>query len=196
MPHTFAKTMFSDASKQLQERFGSRASYERMSQFGVGEQEIGPYEAEFIAARDSFYMSTVTPDGWPYIQHRGGPTGFLRVLDPHTLAFADYSGNKQYISAGNLSVNDRAALFLMDYPNRTRLKIIGHMQMLEPGEDPALEAQVAPLVSGAKRGPKVERIYRLQVVGFDWNCNQHITQRFSLEEYAALEQMHKEKRPR
>jgi predicted pyridoxine 5'-phosphate oxidase superfamily flavin-nucleotide-binding protein len=196
MPHTFAKTMFSDASKQLQERFGSRASYERMSQFGVGEQEIGPNEAEFIAARNSFYMSTVTPDGWPYIQHRGGPTGFLRVLDPHTLAFADYSGNKQYISAGNLSVNDRAALFLMDYPNRTRLKIIGHMQMLEPGEDPALEAQVAPLVSGAKRGPKVERIYRLQVVGFDWNCNQHITQRFSLEEYAALEQMHKEKRPR
>ncbi len=193
MPHTFAKTMFSDASKRLQERAGSRASYEHMSQFGVGEQELGPYESEFIAARDSFYMSTVTPDGWPYIQHRGGPIGFLRVIDQHTLAFADYAGNKQYISAGNLSVNDRVALFLMDYPNRTRLKIIGHVQLLEPGEDPALEAQVAPLVSGAKRGPKVERIYRLRVVGFDWNCNQHITQRFSLEE---LEQFQKEKRPR
>jgi uncharacterized protein len=201
MPHTFANTMFSDAAKRLQERNGSRASYERMSRFGEGEQVIGPYEAEFIAARDSFYMSTVTPDGWPYIQHRGGPTGFLKVIDERTLAFADYAGNKQYISAGNLSVNDRFALFLMDYPNRTRLKIIGHAQIVEPGEDPALEAQVAQLKPGANRGPKVERIYRLQVVGFDWNCNQHITQRFSLEELEMLEQfqkehMQKEKRPR
>lgn len=196
MPHTFANTMFSEASKQLQQRFGSRASYERMSRFGEGEQSLGLYETEFIAARDSFYMSTVTPDGWPYIQHRGGPVGFLKVLDEHTLAFADYSGNKQYISAGNLSVNDRFALFLMDYPNRTRLKIIGHAQIVEPGEDRALEAQVAPLKSGVNRGPKIERIYRLNVVGFDWNCNQHITQRFSIEELAMLDQMQKEKRPR
>jgi hypothetical protein len=187
MPHTFANTMFSDAAKQLQERFGSRASYERMSRFGEKEQVLGPDEAEFIAARDSFYMSTVTPDGWPYIQHRGGPAGFLKVIDEHTLAFADYAGNKQYISAGNLSVNDRVALFLMDYPNRTRLKIIGHAQIVEPGEDPALEVQVAQLKPGVNRGAKVERIYRLQVVGFDWNCNQHITQRFSLEELAMLE---------
>ena len=200
MPHTFANTMFSDAARQLQERFGSRASYERMSRFGEGEQALGPDEAEFIAARDSFYMSTVTPDGWPYIQHRGGPVGFLKVIDERTLAFADYAGNKQYISAGNLSVNDHVALFLMDYPNRTRLKIIGHAQIVEPGEDPALEAQIAPPNSGSKPGPKVERIYRLNVVGFDWNCNQHITQRFSLEELAMLqfqqEQMQKEKRPR
>lgn len=196
MPHTFAKTMFSNAARKLQERFGSRASYERMANSGYGEQELGLHEADFIAARDSFYMSTVTPDGWPYIQHRGGPIGFLKVIDERTLAFADYSGNKQYISAGNLSVNDRFALFLMDYPNRTRLKIIGHAQIVEPGEDPALEAQVSPLGPGSKSGPKVERIYRLQVVGFDWNCNQHITQRFSLEEFAMLEQMQKEKRPR
>jgi hypothetical protein len=193
--------MFSDSAKQLQERFGSRASYERMSRFGEGEQVVGPDEAEFIAARDSFYMSTVTPDGWPYVQHRGGPTGFLKVIDEHSVAFADFSGNKQYISAGNLSVNDRFALFLMDYPNRTRLKIIGHAQIVEPGEDPALEAQIAPPNSGAKRGPKVERIFRLHVVGFDWNCNQHITQRFSFEELAMLEQlqneqMQKEKRHR
>jgi predicted pyridoxine 5'-phosphate oxidase superfamily flavin-nucleotide-binding protein len=152
--------MFSDASKQLQERFGSRASYDRMSRFGEGEQALGPYEMEFIAARDSFYMSTVTPDGWPYIQHRGGPTGFLKVIDERTLAFADYAGNKQYISAGNLSVNDRFALFLMDYPNRTRLKIIGDAQIVEPDQDPALEAQIAPSGSGARKGPKVERIYR------------------------------------
>jgi predicted pyridoxine 5'-phosphate oxidase superfamily flavin-nucleotide-binding protein len=192
--------MFSDAAKQLQERFGSRASYERMSRFGEGEQSLGLYETEFISARDSFYMSTVTPDGWPYIQHRGGPTGFLKVIDERTLAFADYAGNKQYISAGNLSVNDRFALFLMDYPNRTRLKIIGHAQIVEPGEDPALESQVAQLKPGANWAPKVERIYRLNVVGFDWNCNQHITQRFSLEELEMLqfqqEQMQKERRPR
>jgi len=182
MPHTFARTMFSEPAKKLQERFGSRGAYERMARSGVGEQELGLSEAEFIAARNSFYMSTVTPDGWPYIQHRGGPTGFLRVLDEHTLAFADYSGNKQYISTGNLAVNDRFALFLMDYPNRTRLKIIGHAKILEPGEDPALEARLGASSSKAK----IERIYLLQVVGFDWNCNQHITPRFSVEEMDAL----------
>jgi predicted pyridoxine 5'-phosphate oxidase superfamily flavin-nucleotide-binding protein len=198
MPHTFANTMFSDAAKKLQNRFGSRAAYERMSRFGDGEQSLGPDEAEFIAARNSFYMSTVTSDGWPYIQHRGGPAGFLRVIDERTIAFADYSGNKQYISAGNLSVNDRVALFLMDYPNRTRLKIIGHAQILEPGENPALEAQLRPLVPGGKAGPKVERIIPVEVVGFDWNCNQHITPRYSLEELAMLEpiQTPMQKRPR
>jgi predicted pyridoxine 5'-phosphate oxidase superfamily flavin-nucleotide-binding protein len=187
--------MFSEPARKLQERYGSRAAYDRMANSGYGEQELGLNETEFIAARDSFYMSTVTPDGWPYIQHRGGSTGFLKVIDERTLAFADYSGNKQYISAGNLSVNDRFALFLMDYPNRTRLKIIGHAHTLEPGEDPVLENQLAP-IAGAKPGPKVERIFRLNVVGFDWNCNQHITQRFSLEELAMLKGFHKEKRPR
>jgi len=178
MPHTFAKTMSSEPAKRLQARFGSRASYERMANSGLGEQELGLYEAEFIAARNSFYMSTVTPDGWPYLQHRGGPAGFLQVLDEHTLAFADYAGNKQYISTGNLTVNDRFALFLMDYPNRTRLKIIGHAQILEPGEDPDLEARLNPPEPKAR----VERIIVLHVVGFDWNCNQHITPRYTLEE--------------
>jgi predicted pyridoxine 5'-phosphate oxidase superfamily flavin-nucleotide-binding protein len=125
MPHTFANTMFSEPARELQRRHGSRAQYERMARHGAGEQKLGLGEVEFIAARDSFYIATVTPDGWPYIQHRGGPRGFLRVLDERTLAFADYSGNKQYITAGNLSGNDRFALFLMDYPNRTRLKLIG-----------------------------------------------------------------------
>jgi len=184
MPHTFAMTMFSEPAKKIQERFGSRAAYERMARSGSGEQELGIQEAEFIAARNSVYMGTVTPDGWPYIQHRGGPTGFLHVLDEHTLAFADYSGNKQYISTGNLAVNDRFALFLMDYPNRTRLKIIGRAKILEPGEDPALEAQVA--VPGSMT--RIERIYLLHVVGFDWNCNQHITPRFTLDELDAVQQ--------
>ena len=189
MPHTFAKTMFSDPAKQLQEKFGSRATYERMANSGMGEQELGLNEAEFIAARDSFYISTVTPDGWPYVQHRGGLRGFLRVVDEHTLAFADYSGNKQYITAGNLAVNDRFALFLMDYPNRARFKVIGHAKLIEPGTDLVLEAQVRD----PRERSRIERIFLLNVVGFDWNCNQHITQRFSLEE---LEQFQKEKRPR
>jgi predicted pyridoxine 5'-phosphate oxidase superfamily flavin-nucleotide-binding protein len=178
MPHTFANIMFSEPARQLQKRFGSRAQYERMAHFGVGEQELGLAEAEFIAARDSFYMATVTPDGWPYVQHRGGPRGFLRLLDSHTLAFADYAGNKQYITTGNLAVNDRFALFLMDYPNRTRLKIIGHGRVLEPGADPALEARLGPV----DRGARIERTYLLQVVGFDWNCSQHITPRYTVEE--------------
>jgi len=188
MPHTFANTMFSDAAKKLQERFGSRATYERMSRFGNAEQSLGSEEAAFIAARDSFYLSTVTPDGWPYIQHRGGPAGFLRVIDERTIAFADYSGNKQYISAGNLSVNDRVALFLMDYPNRTRLKIIGHAQIFEPGENLSLQTQLMSHVPAGKSSPRVERIMRVEVVGFDWNCNQHITPRYSLEEFAMLEE--------
>ena len=178
MPHTFAKTMFSDPAKQLQEKFGSRATYERMANSGMGEQELGLNEAEFIAARDSFYISTVTPDGWPYVQHRGGLRGFLRVVDEHTLAFADYSGNKQYITAGNLAVNDRFALFLMDYPNRARFKVIGHAKLIEPGTDLVLEAQVRD----PRERSRIERIFLLNVVGFDWNCNQHITPRYSREE--------------
>jgi predicted pyridoxine 5'-phosphate oxidase superfamily flavin-nucleotide-binding protein len=178
MPHTFANIMFSEPAKRLQQKSGSRVQYERMARFGAAEQELGLAEVDFITARDSFYMSTVTPDGWPYIQHRGGPKGFLRVLDPHTLAFADYSGNKQYITTGNLAVNDRFALFLMDYPNRTRLKIIGHARVLEPGEDPALEARLGPFDPGAR----LERIFTLTVVGFDWNCAQHITPRYTEEE--------------
>jgi len=177
MPHTFAKTMFSAPVKELQKLHGSRTSYERMTNSGASEQQLGLDESEFIAARDSFYMATVTPDGWPYVQHRGGPTGFLRVLDPHTLAFADYTGNKQYISTGNLTLNDRVALFLMDYPHRTRLKIIGHAQIVEPGVQPDLERQLL-----VERGAHVDRIFVIRVVGFDWNCNQHITPRYTEEE--------------
>lgn len=177
MPHSFAKVLFSDPVKKLQEEHGSRATYERMTSAGLGEQALGPEESDFIALRDSFYIATVTPDGWPYIQHRGGPMGFLAVLDENTLAFADYPGNKQYISTGNLNVNDRFALFLMDYPGRTRLKIIGHARVLKPGENPAIEAQLIP-----DPGTRVERIFLLDVVGFDWNCSQHITPRYTREE--------------
>jgi predicted pyridoxine 5'-phosphate oxidase superfamily flavin-nucleotide-binding protein len=182
MPHTFAKTMFSNAARKLQERFGSRASYERMANSGYGEQKLGLNEVDFIAARDSFYMATVSGEGWPYIQHRGGIRGFLQVLDESTLAFGDYAGNKQYISAGNLTENDRVSVFLMDYPNRTRLKVIGHARIVEPAEDPDLSARFG----GVEPGTRLERILVIQVVGFDWNCPQHITPRFTLEEIQTI----------
>lgn len=172
MRDAYAMTMFSNAAKKLQERAGSRESYERMARSGRFENGLSEFEKEFIEARDSFYMATVTPDGWPYIQHRGGPAGFLNVVDERTLAFADYSGNKQYISAGNLSVNDRVSLFLMDYEHQARLKIIGHARMLKPGEEPEIETRLV-----TESGARVEGVVVISVVGYDWNCSQHITPR-------------------
>ncbi|EJL25742.1 pyridoxamine 5'-phosphate oxidase family protein [Novosphingobium sp. AP12] len=132
-------------------------------------------EAAFIAARDSFYMGSVSEDGWPYVQHRGGPAGFLKMVDERTLAFADYRGNRQYISTGNLAANDRASLFLMDYPRRMRLKIYAHVDKLALDEEPALTELV--MDRGYKARP--ERIFRFRLKAFDWNCPQHITARFT-----------------
>lgn len=143
---------------------------------------LTPAALEFIAGRDSFYLATVSETGWPYIQHRGGPPGFLRVLDDKTLAFADFRGNRQYISLGNIAANGRAALFLMDYAHRRRLKIYAHIAAKELGDDPALTAAVT---LPAYRG-KPERIFVLKVEAFDWNCPQHITPRFSEAELAPL----------
>lgn len=140
-------------------------------------------EAQFIADRDSFYMATVSETGWPYMQHRGGPRGFLKVLDAQTLAFADFRGNRQYISAGNLRANDRVNLFLMDYRRRARLKIYAHAQVLALDADPALTDHV--VVPGYRGKP--ERIVRLRLDAFDWNCPQHITPRWSEAEVAALQ---------
>jgi uncharacterized protein len=137
-------------------------------------------EAQFIAARDSFYMATVSESGWPYVQHRGGPPGFLHVRDDRTLAFADFRGNRQYISLGNVTANDRVALILMDYPNRRRLKIYARIEAKDLGADPALADKLA--LSGYKANP--ERAYLLHLEAFDWNCPQHITQRFSEAELA------------
>ncbi|GGE06011.1 phosphatase [Aureimonas endophytica] len=137
-------------------------------------------EAAFIAARDSFYMATVSETGWPYVQHRGGPRGFLKRIDDRTLAFADYSGNRQYISLGNLAANDRVCLFLMDYPRRARLKIYAHAETVAPAADPALADRVA--VPGYRA--RIERIFRLRLEAFDWNCPQHITPRFTEAEIA------------
>jgi predicted pyridoxine 5'-phosphate oxidase superfamily flavin-nucleotide-binding protein len=132
-------------------------------------------ESAFIADRDSFYMATVSETGWPYIQHRGGPPGFLKLVDNRTLAFADYRGNRQYISTGNLAADDRVCLFLMDYARRARLKIYAHVETISLDADPYLIRLVT--VPGYKA--KLERIFRLRLETFDWNCSQHITPRFT-----------------
>ena len=137
-------------------------------------------ETAFIVDRDSFYMATVSETGWPYVQHRGGPRGFLKLVDDRTLAFADYRGNRQYISTGNLTGDDRACLFLMDYARRARLKIYVHVEIVSLDADPALTDRVT--VAGYKA--KLERIFRLRLVTFDWNCSQHITPRFTEHEIA------------
>lgn len=132
-------------------------------------------EAAFIAARDSFYMATVSETGWPYVQHRGGPRGFLKVVDDRTLAFADYRGNRQYISTGNVAANDRVSLFLMDYAHRARLKIYARVEEVALDADPDLTM----LVTDPNYRARIERIFRLRLESFDWNCPQHITPRFT-----------------
>ncbi len=141
-----------------------------------------PREIAFIAERDSFYMASVSETGWPYVQHRGGPRGFLKVMDEKTLAFADYRGNRQYISLGNLAADDRAALILMDYAGRARLKIYAHVEAVPLEADPLLAERVRDPAYKAKP----ERVFRLRLVAFDWNCPQHITPRFTEAEVAAV----------
>ena len=136
-------------------------------------------EAEFIAQRDSFYIATITESGWPYLQHRGGAKGFLKVTGPHQIMFADHGGNRQMISVGSLYANDRVNLFLMDYPARERLKILGHAKVLDAREHPDLVAQIAPPGGHAA---KVERIFVIDVLSYDWNCPKFITPRFTATE--------------
>lgn len=181
MAQNYIHTLFTDASRAMQEREGSRTAYARMEDGATGEpDQLGEKEALFIAARDSFYMASVTEEGWPYVQHRGGPAGFLKMLDGNRLGFADYRGNRQYVSTTNLIHQPRVSLFLMDYPNRRRLKILGTARIVELNEDIALvTALMTPEYSATP-----ERAFVIDVVGFDWNCPQHITPRFTEAEIA------------
>ena len=167
---------FTSAVKSVQERLGSRPNYARMEQGTGWAQTVTEDLAGFIAERDSFYLGTASADGQPYIQHRGGKAGFLKVIDEHTLAFADFSGNRQYISMGNLSENDRAFIFLMDYPNRRRVKIWGRAEFVE--DDPELLSRVVD----AEYDARPERAFVFHVEAWDVNCPQHITPRFTREE--------------
>jgi uncharacterized protein len=137
-----------------------------------------PKEAGFIASRDSLYLATVSETGWPYVQHWGGPAGFVRMLGPNLIGFADIKGNRQLVSTGNLNSTERVALFMMDYANRTRLKLLGHARVLDAREHPELVDQLSP----ERLRSKVERLILVQIIGYDWNCSQYITQRFTAAE--------------
>jgi predicted pyridoxine 5'-phosphate oxidase superfamily flavin-nucleotide-binding protein len=183
MSHHFHDIAFTPAVKALQEALGSRDRYAPAETAPDRNDRFGENEAAFIASRNSFYMATVSETGWPYVQHRGGPEGFLKVLDPKTLGFADYAGNRQYISTGNLGGSDKVSLFLMDYPRRARLKILGHARIVGPEEKDVLAALAVP---GYRA--RIERGFLITLEGFDWNCSQHITPRFTLPEIEAIAQ--------
>ncbi|HJS66716.1 MAG TPA: pyridoxamine 5'-phosphate oxidase family protein [Nitrospiraceae bacterium] len=166
---------FTDAVCRAQAEYYGKVS----KVVGAPERDsLSQAEAEFIAARDSFYLGSISESRWPYIQHRGGPQGFLRVINETTLAFADYKGNRQLLTTGNVSENDRVALFLMDYKNRARLKILGHARVVDARAHPELVAQLAD----PKMQSVVERLVFIDVVSFDWNCPKYITPRYSTEE--------------
>jgi ferredoxin-NADP reductase/predicted pyridoxine 5'-phosphate oxidase superfamily flavin-nucleotide-binding protein len=174
MGHKFAEIAFTPIIREMQTKHGSRASYERMDRGDDYNHRIGEREAAFISARDSFYMATTSETGWPYVQHRGGRTGFMKVLNQHTIGFADFSGNRQYISTGNLMHDSRVALFFMDYPNRTRLKLLGRIRIVDHDEP-----QILAQLEDSSYSAQIERGFLIEVAGLDWNCPQHITPRFT-----------------
>jgi hypothetical protein len=180
MSHAFADIAFTPSVKAAQQRDGSRAGYARNFESAdeVFNDRLGAAEAEFIAAQRSFYMATVSETGWPYLQHRGGPLGFLKILDEKTLAFADYAGNRQLISVGNLAGNDRVALILVDYAHRVRLKVLGRLAVKELApQDPLAKTLVDPAYKA-----RPQRAMVITVEGVDWNCPQHIPVRFDAED--------------
>jgi uncharacterized protein len=178
MPSSFGSLVFTPLVKALQEKYGSRRQYARMEARVAGPDRLGSAESAFIAERDSFYMATTGATGWPYVQHRGGPKGFMKVIDNQTIAFADFRGNRQYVSTGNLASDDRVALIMVDYPSRTRLKILGRAQIFEAE---AAREWIERLREPGSR-VVIERVYVIRVEGFDWNCPQHITPRFTEEQ--------------
>lgn len=181
MAKNFADIAFTDSVKAQQEQHGSRQQYARMDRLARG-TTLTFAETEFIAARDGFYLATVGETGYPYVQFRGGPAGFLRVIDAQTLGYADFRGNRQYITLGNLDQNDHAALILMDYANRSRLKIYARIEIIKAEDGPELMETLR--VTGYDA--KLERAMLLHVEAFDWNCPQHITPRFTMEEIQAM----------
>ena len=182
MTHRFADLTFTASVKAAQEHYGSRPHNKRLQENFGPNDHLTARETDFIAKRDTFYLATVGETGWPYVQHRGGPPGFLKVLGQNQLAYADFRGNTQLISVGNAAENDRCSLILMDYPKRRRLKVLGHLRV----EDASL-IDVADLekVALPEYKARVERVVFIDVVAFDWNCPQHITQRYTEVEFLA-----------
>jgi len=182
MPENFERLSRTNSVREAQKLYYGASEPQVEASDASGPDKLTHEEVEFVEARDSFYMATINGDGWPYIQHRGGRPGFLRVLDAQQLAFADYRGNRQMLSTGNLATNDRVALFLMDYPQRTRLKILGHARVEDARQRPELVQQLAE--PEAQR--IVERLFFIKVVGFDWNCPKYITPRYTAAEVEQL----------
>jgi hypothetical protein len=186
MLHQYLEIASTPTVQAARQRYGGADQYARMTGRLEGAEPVrndrlGDAEATFIIARDGFYLGSVSETGWPYVQFRGGPAGFLRVIDERTLGFADFRGNRQYITTGNVDADDRVSLFLMDYAHQRRLKIFGRMRILNAEEDPALTTKLA--VRGYSG--RVERAVLITVEAFDWNCPQHITPRFTASELEA-----------
>lgn len=182
MKQNFTQFAFTDSVREEQEKYGSRKSYSRMEENGPDQSHIFQRETAHIESMDSFYMSTVGENGWPYVQFRGGPKGFLKVIDSQTIGYADFRGNMQYISTGNIKETKKTALILLDYPTKTRLKIWAETEILDPEEHPELRDQLVL----ADYEAKVERLVIFHLKAFDWNCPQHITPKFTLEEMKNL----------
>lgn len=180
MGYSFGDTLFTPAVRAAQAAQGSPFAGRDLLAKDRDSDRFGPHERAFLESRDSLYMASVSESGWPYVQHRGGPAGFLKVLDARRFGFADFRGNRQYVSLGNTSTDDRVAFILVDYANRRRLKLLGHLQAIEAAADPALIAQLT--VPGY--GARIERAFIVALVAFDWNCPQHITPRFTEAEVA------------
>lgn len=182
MPSAFADIAFTPSVKAAQELYGSREANRGFESAEDSRDQLTDREARFIAARDSFYQATVSESGWPYVQHRGGPAGFLKVIDSRTIGYADFRGNVQYLSVGNLRANDRVSLIMMDYANRRRLKIWGRARIVHADDAPELLARLELPDYKAR----TERGVVIRVEAWDWNCPQHITKRFTMAEVERL----------
>ncbi|MGH9597491.1 MAG: pyridoxamine 5'-phosphate oxidase family protein [Edaphobacter sp.] len=180
MGRRFQELAFTPRVKENQLEHGSRRQYERMEQTSPPGNALGPAEQTFIQRRDSFYMASISETGWPYIQHRGGNNGFVRIINSGLIGFADLRGNKQYVSLGNLQHDTRVALFFMDYPNQTRLKILGRVEIHE--HDPEATALIESF-RPTDKSDIIERVILIHIEAFDWNCPQHITPRYTVEEF-------------
>ncbi|TVR97110.1 MAG: pyridoxamine 5-phosphate oxidase [Rhodospirillales bacterium] len=180
MARAFAEITFTPEVRALQERHGSVKSYGKfLEPTAEPGDRLSDAEAAFIMERDGFYQATVSATGWPYVQFRGGPKGFLKVLDARTVAYADFRGNRQYLSVGNLATDDRISLILMDYPNRRRLKLWGRARIVDLADEPSLVSRL----HDAGYAARPERAVVITVAAFDWNCPQHIPQRLTLDEF-------------
>ncbi len=181
MSRRYPQIAFGDSVKDVQSEQGSRSVGERLEGMEWEDQRLGERERALMESLDHFFMASMTESGWPYLQFRGGPTGFLRVLDEKTIGFADFRGNLQYISVGNVRHDDRVSLFLLDQANRTRLKIFARAEVRE------VDATMRDLLVEADYPAAVERAYLFHIEAFDWNCPQHITPRFSIDELRSID---------